>query len=125
MMKDWEKSKTMNNSLPNQQRDQQPASQPQKTGSLKTFVLLKVGVIEALFVGITLILLFGILNYFNILPISKIFPNQLGFLPHKQSQQSQQLSNVAMKQSLPSPNYSSTVFQYDIVKAKKEFIVYI
>lgn len=43
---------------------------------------------EILFVVIILILVFGILNYFNILRISDLFPNQLGFLPHKPYEQS-------------------------------------
>lgn len=36
------------------------------------------GVVEV--VGVVVILF--LLNYFNLFPISKIFPNQLGFLPH-------------------------------------------
>ena len=43
---------------------------------------LKVFALEVLFVGIVLILLFGILNYFNILSLSSLYP-QLGFLPQK------------------------------------------
>ena len=35
---------------------------------------------EIFFVLIVLVLLFGILNYFNILKLSELFPNQLGFL---------------------------------------------
>jgi len=51
---------------------------------------------EILFVILVLVLVFGTLNYFNILPISKLWPNQFGFLPHKQSKQE---SNVAIQQS--------------------------
>ena len=43
---------------------------------------LKVFALEVLFVGVVLILLFGILNYFNILSLSSLYP-QLGFLPQK------------------------------------------
>lgn len=32
---------------------------------------------------VVLIVFFGALNYFNIISISRIFPNQLGWLPHK------------------------------------------
>lgn len=40
-----------------------------------------------LLVVIVVILVFGALNYFNILRLSEIFPNYLSFLPHKQSKQ--------------------------------------
>jgi len=77
--------------LPSQQETSQstgiqnPSQQPDnKQGALKTFALLKVGIIELFFVAIVLILLFGILNNFNILPLSTLFPNQLGWLPRKE-----------------------------------------
>ena len=54
----------------------------------------KVG-FEILFIGIVIIFLTGILNYFNILPLSSLFPNYLGFLPHQQSKQE---SNVTIQQ---------------------------
>ena len=38
-----------------------------KKGFLKALVLLEVGLFEFLFVGIVLVLFFGILNYFNII----------------------------------------------------------
>ena len=47
---------------------------------------LKVFALEVLFVGVVLILLFGILNYFNILSLSSLYP-QLGFLPQKNMSQ--------------------------------------
>lgn len=37
----------------------------------------------AFFVGVVLILIFGILNYFNILSISELYPKYLSFLPRK------------------------------------------
>jgi len=54
---------------------------------------------EIVFVAIFLALIFGILNYFNILKLSELFPNQLGFLPHRTYQQSQQPSNVTLSPS--------------------------
>lgn len=75
----------------------------------------KMGIFTIAFVGIILVLLFLVLNYFNVLRLSEIFPNYLGFLPHKEvsngtSQQSQQpaqstggLNNVSpLKISCPS-----------------------
>lgn len=49
----------------------------------KRFALLEVGLFEISFVLIIVIVLFGILNYFNILSLSKLYPNTFGFLPHK------------------------------------------
>ena len=55
-------------------------SSPNETPKEKRGILF-----EIIFVFVFLVLLFGILNYFNILPISEIWPNQLGFLPHRES----------------------------------------
>jgi len=49
---------------------------------------------EVIFVVAFLAVLFAILNYSNILPHSKLFPNQLGFLPHRQYKQQKQYSGV-------------------------------
>ena len=49
-----------------------------------------------IFVLISLVIIFGTLNYFNILRLSELFPNYLGFLPHQQSKQE---SNPAIQQS--------------------------
>lgn len=38
---------------------------------------------EIIFVVVFLVIFFGILNYFNILRLSEIFPNYLGFLPRR------------------------------------------
>src|SRR3989344_3233925 len=50
----------------------------------------KKGLFEIVLIIILLILNLGMLNYLNILPLSSTFPNYLGFLPHKTSQQTQQ-----------------------------------
>jgi len=49
----------------------------------KKFAFLEVGLFEISFVLIIIILFFGILNYFNILSLSKLYPNTFGFLPHQ------------------------------------------
>jgi len=51
---------------------------------LHALAFLKVGVFEIGFVIIVLLLLFGILNYFNILSVSDVLPKQLGWLPRKE-----------------------------------------
>lgn len=93
----------MDGQMPTPQNEQ-PAQTPspssqnetsqEKKGLLKALALLEVGLIEVLFVGVVIILLFGTLNYFNILRLSELFPNHLGFLPHKPYEQSKQYTNV-------------------------------
>ena len=70
-------------SLPNQQENplQEPEQPKQKEGLLKALGILEVGLIEVMFVGVVIALLFGTLNYFNILRLSELFPSYLGFLP--------------------------------------------
>ena len=45
--------------------------------------LLKAGVFEIVFVVLAIALFFGILNYFNIISLSTLYPNQFGSLPHQ------------------------------------------
>lgn len=89
-----------------------------KNNALKVLPFLEVGVFEVAFVGVVLFLLFGTLNYFNILSISNVFPHQLGWLPHKTSQN--KTPSKPNSQLTPDPvlNYSSNVFQYDAKKAE-------
>lgn len=88
---------------------------PEKKG-LHALAFLKVGIIEFFLVAIVLILLFGTLNYFNILSISGVFPKQLSWLPHQ----------IIKQNPVPSPvNYTSHVFQYDTAKAEKLLTQYI
>ena len=54
-----------------------------KKNKLGALAFLEVGIFEIFFVGVVLILLFGTLNYFNILSLSALYP-QLGFLPQNQ-----------------------------------------
>ena len=70
---------------------------------------MEVGLIEVMFVGVVIALLFGTLNYFNILRLSELFPNQLDFLPRRNvptgtSQQSQQYSNVTISPTTANPS---------------------
>lgn len=65
---------------------------PQEKKSLKSLPFWEIGLVEFGFVAIVLILLFGILNYFNILSISELYPKYLSFLPRK---------NVSLNQSNP------------------------
>ena len=62
---------------------QSPVSNGTGKSWLKVFAFLEVGIFEIFFVGVVLILLFGTLNYFNILSLSALYP-QLGFLPQNQ-----------------------------------------
>lgn len=83
----------------------------------------KKGMFEILLIGIVIVFVIGILNYFNIFPLSKLFPNYLGFLTHK----NQQVSPITNSQSTPNStaNYSANVFQYDSEKAKTILTKYI
>ena len=86
----------MDGEIPNTPNVAQPEQTPKK-GLL----------FEILFVILVLVLVFGILNYFNILRLSEIFPNYLGFLPRKEvpTGTSQQLNNVTIKQlKIPCPS---------------------
>lgn len=47
-------------------------------------------------IAILLLLLLLTLNYFNILSLSKLFPNQFGWLPHMKYEQSQQMNNITI-----------------------------
>jgi len=72
------------------------------------------------FIAVVFLALIFTLNYFNILPISSLFPNQFGFLPHKEK------AVVDNKPDKESPkNQIATMptgyirFPYDIPKAEK------
>lgn len=72
---------------------------------------------EIIFVAVFITVLFGIFNYFNIIRFSEIFPNQLGFLPHRPyQQQSQQpaLPTGGLKKSavLPSKQAIKTLTRF-------------
>lgn len=74
-------------------------------GWLKALAFLEIGVFELVFVLVVLALFFGTLNYFNILSLSSLYPNQLGFLPHRPLQQSQQ--NIPRPSPSPTPEFLS------------------
>ncbi len=78
-----------------------------KQNRKKKFALLEIGLFEISFVLIIIIVLFGLLNYFNILSLSTLYPNQLGFLPHQQIT-GKQLPKVL--EPTPEPAQTNNVF---------------
>lgn len=77
-----------------------PTPEDAQKGNLKNVAFLKKGIFEIIFIATALFLLFGILNYFNILPISDTFPKYLAFLP---KQSTQQKNTSPSPQTFPSP----------------------
>ncbi|MCL6096529.1 MAG: hypothetical protein M1444_02480 [Patescibacteria group bacterium] len=73
----------------------------EKQNRKKRLATLEVGLFEISFVLIIIIVLFGLLNYFNILSLSTLYPNTFGFLPHK-AFNSTPLPNAQLANS-PSP----------------------
>ncbi len=95
---------------------------------LHALAFLRVGLFEFGFVAVVLMLVFGTLNYFNILSVSDVFPQQLGWLP-KQTKIASQGETLQTRQ--PQKNFSSvssptpTGFQYDVKKAQTLLTQYI
>lgn len=79
---------------------------------------LEIGLFEVVFVVVVLLLLFGTLNYFNILSVSSVFPNQFGWLPRQQTK-------VVINPSPTPSNFTSSEFQYDTKKAETLLTEYI
>lgn len=76
-------------------------SNNKSSNSLK---ILGFGIAEVVFFALAIALFFGILNYFNILSLSQIYPNLFGSLPHqpfKESVQTPQGSIQELKLSCP------------------------
>lgn len=96
--------------------------QEEKKGWLKTLALLEVGVFEMLFVGGVAALFFIIFNYFNILPISSLYPKLFGFLPHQKESNVSEISTVNKQNTSPTPTPS---FNYDTKKAETLLTQYI
>jgi len=95
-----------------------PAPQQNKPGKL---AFLEVGLFEIFFVAVVLLLLFGALNYFNILSVSDAFPRQLGWLPRQAVAQKKLLYTPAKPTLAPTP----AVFNYNAEKAKTLLTQYI
>lgn len=92
----------MDSTLPDQQYQQRPIGSNDPSNSTKKGSgLLKAGLFEIIFVGVVLVLLFGILNYFNILSISSLWPNQFGFLPQRLNQKLQPISTIGKAPHIP------------------------
>lgn len=91
-----------------------------KPNRLHALAFLKVGIFEIGFAAVMLFLLFGILNYFNLLSVSNAFPNQFNWLPR-------QINNLTIEQNVtPSPaNFTPNTFTYDTAKAKTLLTQYI
>ncbi len=87
----------------------------QKPHPLTALAFLEVGLFEVGFVIIGLLLFFGTLNYFNILPVSETFPKYLGWLPRQHAQpkiasQGQTLQNQYLQNSPQNPDMSAHIF---------------
>ena len=87
----------------------QPHQQDRSTKKIRSF--------EIIFIPIVLVLLLGILNYFNVLKLSRLFPNQLNFLPHISYEEPQNQKVPPARQSFPTFSPNSATFAYDTSKA--------
>lgn len=97
------------------------APQEKKRWNLHALAFLEVGIFEFFFVAVVLFLLFGTLNYFNILPASDVFPDQFSWLPRQTNQKEKLLYTPAN----PVPTPTTTVFNYDTRKAETLLTQYI
>lgn len=75
----------------------------EKQNRKKRLAFFEVGLFEASFVLIIIIVLFGLLNYFNILSLSKLYPNTFGFLPHKVTSSNLNKPNTTVPMSTKNP----------------------
>ncbi|MCL4353338.1 hypothetical protein M1615_02580 [Patescibacteria group bacterium] len=73
---------------------------------LKGLALFKIGFMEIFFVVLVLLIFFGILNFFNILSLSELYPSQLGWLPHLPTTSTQNISNNNNLDNLEKPVYN-------------------
>ncbi|HEX7042079.1 MAG TPA: hypothetical protein VF189_02425 [Patescibacteria group bacterium] len=107
--------------IPNNQivLPQTPQNPPPKN-KMKGLLLFEVGLLEVVFVLLLLGLVFGVLNYFNILKISSVIP-QLSFLPHRQSLSQENPPNTAISTAPKGPFIYDTEGAYNLVEtfAKK------
>lgn len=93
-----------------------------KKHPLLRILLLDIGVVgTSIFGALGIIAIaFILLNYFNILSLSELYPQLLSFLPHRQAS----LPNKQIPQT-QSPKFSPYVFSYDTKKAEKLLTQYI
>lgn len=78
----------------------EPNNQTPSPDHFSKIAFWKVGIIEVLVGVFILLLIFGVLNYFNILPLSNLFPKHLSFLPR---QTPKDIAINITKQVSPSP----------------------
>ena len=95
----------------------------------KRFALLEIGLFEISFVLIIIITFFGLLNYFNILSLSTLYPNQLAFLPHQDQKINKQAAvSTPNSKSSPAPIFygkkelpSEKISEYQAYVKEKNF----
>lgn len=90
----------MDNNLPDQQIEQPQVTNNQELPNVSASEGKKGLLYGIVFVIIILVFFLGILNYFNILPISGAFPNQLSWLPRMSSQKTTPTVPI---QTIPTP----------------------
>lgn len=81
--------------------NQQPAinNEPEKKKHpLTALAFMEIGLFEVFFVATVLLLIFGALNYFSILPVSETFPKFLSWLPKKHTQINNNAYNDFLKE---------------------------
>ncbi|MCL5432660.1 MAG: hypothetical protein M1524_00905 [Patescibacteria group bacterium] len=80
-----------------------PAQNQPRKNSFLSFV--EIGVFEIIFVIVCFLLIFGTLNYFNILSVSDAFPQYLGWLPRQTNTASKQAeTSIAVPTSAQQKN---------------------
>ncbi len=104
-----------------------------KPNRLTVLAFLEVGLFEIVFVSVMVLLIFGTLNYFNILYVSETFPNILGWLPSLRVQHAYRdkinsniYNDFIKSYYAPRPTPTPFVrFSYDTVKAQNALESYI
>lgn len=60
---------------------------------IASLALLEVGLFELGFVVVIIAVILGVLNYFNVISLNQLYPNQLGWLPQQTSSQQVEITN--------------------------------
>lgn len=80
-----------------------------KPNRWQALAFLEIGLVEAGFVAVVLLILLGTLNYFNILSVSDVFPNQLGFLPRQTQPKTSQNTSLYKPTVAPAPTIPDNI----------------
>ncbi|HKC14543.1 MAG TPA: hypothetical protein VKC89_01085 [Patescibacteria group bacterium] len=83
----------------------------------------KFGVAAIALLVLGVILFFGVLNYFNIISLSSLYPNQFGSLPHKISYEQYAKSHFPKPQELSKSTNTWVVNSLFLSKTDKNFTV--